>query len=65
MTHAWTVRLLVGTAFAVAAPIAGLAEVGAPVGQDDVFRLTIAAATARNPRHSESDIIELRDGGLC
>jgi hypothetical protein len=55
---------LVGTTFAVAALIAGLAEAGAPVGQDDVFRLTIAAATARNPRNSESDIIKLRDGRL-
>ena len=64
MTPAWTIRLLVGTTFAVAAPIAGLAEAGAPVGQGDVFRLTIAAATARNPRNSESDIIELRDGRL-
>jgi hypothetical protein len=34
------------------------------VGQDAVFRLMIAAATARNPRNSESDIIELRDGRL-
>lgn len=64
MTYAWTIRQLVGTILAVAAPLTGLAEVAAQVGKDDVFRLTIAAATARNPRNSESDIIELRDGRL-
>jgi len=64
VTNAWTIRLLVGTAFAVAAPILGIAEVSAQVGKDDVFRLTIATATVRNPRNSESDIIELRDGRL-
>ena len=60
----WAIRLLMGTAFAVAAPVIGLAEAKAQVGQDDVFQLVIAAATAKNPRNSESDIIELRDGRL-
>ena len=42
-----------------------IAEVSAQVGNEgDVFQLTIAAATARNPRNSESDMIELRDGRL-
>ncbi len=64
MKHDWAIRLLVAAALAVAAPITGIAEVSAQVGRDNVFRITIAAATARNPRNSESDIIELRDGRL-
>ena len=57
MKHAWVIRLLVGSTLAVAAPILGIADVSAQVGTDDTFRITIAAATARNPRNSESDII--------
>ncbi len=64
MTHAWAIRLVVGTVFIVAVPIMDLTEGTAQVGQDDVFRLPIAAATAQNPRNSESDIIPLRDGRL-
>ena len=64
MKHAWVIRLLVGSTLAVAAPILGIADVSAQVGTDDTFRITIAAATARNLRNSESDIIELRDGRL-
>ena len=64
MKHAWVIRLLVGSTLAVAAPILGIADVSAQVGTADVFQITIAAATARNPRNSESDIIELRDGRL-
>ena len=64
MKHDWSIRLLVGTALALAAPIIGIAEVTAQVDKNDVFRLTIAPATARNPRNSESDIIERRDGRL-
>jgi Neuraminidase (sialidase) len=33
-------------------------------GKNDVFRLTVAAATTQNPRNSESDIIQLRDGRI-
>ena len=47
MKHAWVIRLLVGSTLAVAAPILGIADVSAQVGTDDIFRITIAAATAR------------------
>ena len=64
MTHVWVIRLLVGTTIAIAAPLMNTAETAAQVGKEEIFRLTIAAATARNPRNSESDIIALRDGRL-
>ena len=65
MKHAWAICLLMGTTLAVAVSIMRIAEVSAAVGEeDDVFRLTIAAATARNPRNSESDILALRDRRL-
>ena len=60
----WTIRLLVWTGLALTAPIMGIAEVSTQADTNDVFRLIIAPATAQNPRNSESDIIELRDGRL-
>src|SRR3972149_1819230 len=60
----WTLRLLVRTGLALTAPIMGIAEVSAQADTNDVFRLMVAPATAQNPRNSESDIIELRDGRL-
>jgi sialidase-1 len=64
MNRYWAVRVLVGAMLAVATPIMGIAEESVQAGEDEVLRLTIAAATAQNPRNSESDIIELRDGRL-
>ncbi len=60
----WTIRLLVQTGLALTVLIMGIAEVSAQVDTNDVFRLVVAPATAENPRNSESDIIELRNGRL-
>lgn len=60
----WTIRLLVWTGITLATPIMRIAEVSAEVDTKGVFRFTVAPATARNPRNSESDIITLRDGRL-
>ncbi|NUQ61392.1 MAG: exo-alpha-sialidase [Pirellulales bacterium] len=63
MTHTWAIRLSVAVMLAIMAASMGIVDAGAKA-EEDVFRLTIAPATAQNPRNSESDIIELRDGRL-
>jgi sialidase-1 len=57
-------RLVTLTAFALASLIIGTPGGSAQVQGDDVFRITVAPATAENPRNSESDIIELKGGRL-
>lgn len=64
VTRDWTVGLLTTTAFALVTFVIGIPEGSAQVGTDDIFQLTVAPATAENPRNSESDIIQLKDGRL-
>ncbi len=64
MRNDWANRLLIRATLALAATSICVAETSAQADKNDVFRLTVAPATARNPRNSESDIIALRDGRL-
>lgn len=64
MKYMWSIRRSFRTALAVMAFTTGVAAVSARAVSNDVFRLTVATATEQNPRNSESDIIELRDGRL-
>ncbi|MGI6419651.1 MAG: hypothetical protein ACOX1P_28780 [Thermoguttaceae bacterium] len=64
MRNDWANRLLIRATLALAATSICIAGTSARADKNDVFRLTVAPATARNPRNSESDIIELRDGRL-
>lgn len=58
----WAIHRLLTTALAVLAVTAFCGS--AQMDRDGVSRLTIAPATAENPRNSESDVVPLRDGRL-
>ena len=64
MMHRWTSRSFLAIASAVTSAILETPEAFGEAGKNDVFRLTVAAATTQNPRNSESDIIQLRDGRI-
>jgi len=53
-------RWWIGTALAVL----GIGGPAVHVGKDVVLRVAVAPASPQNPRNSESDIVELRDGRL-
>jgi len=59
-----TGSLAMGAASAVAVFVTIISEGSAQVVESGIFRVTIAPSTAENPRNSESDIIELKDGRL-
>ena len=58
------IRLLLAEAITIAILLLGIVGRPSTSGPDEVFKLTIAPATAANPRNSESAMIELRDGRL-
>lgn len=51
-------------AIALVVMLVGLLEAEAQTGSNDVFKLVVAPATAKNPRNSESALIGLNDGKL-